>query len=98
MALKLRPLDDNIVIKPAEAEEKTAGGIVLPDSAKEKPLRGEVVAVGPGRILKSGKRLEPSVKVGDVVMFGRYSGTDVKVEGVEHKIVREAELLARIEK
>jgi chaperonin GroES len=97
MATKLRPLDDNIIIRPHDAEEKTAGGIVLPDSAQEKPLRGEVVAVGPGRTLKSGKKLEPSVKPGDVVMFGKYSGSDVKVDGVEHKILKEAEILAIIE-
>ena len=97
MATKLRPLDDNIIVKPDEAEEKTAGGIVLPDTAKEKPLRGTVVAVGPGRTLRSGKRLEPSVKKGDLVMFGKYSGSDVKVDGVEHKILREAEILAIIE-
>lgn len=96
MATKLRPLDDNVIVKPHEAEEKTAGGIVLPDSAKEKPLRGDVVATGPGRILKSGKRLEPSVKVGDTVMFGKYNGSDVKVDGVEHKILSEAEILAII--
>ncbi len=97
MATKLRPLDDNVIVKPHEAEEKTAGGIVLPDSAKEKPLRGDVVATGPGRVLKSGKRIEPSVKVGDTVMFGKYSGSDVTVDGVEHKILREAEILAIIE-
>lgn len=97
MATKLRPLDDNIVVIPAEAEEKSAGGIVLPDAAKEKPLRGEVVAVGPGRTLKSGKKLSPSVKKGDVVMFGRYSGSDLKIDGVEHKILKEAEVLAIIE-
>ncbi|MBK9975631.1 MAG: co-chaperone GroES [Planctomycetes bacterium] len=97
MATKLRPLDDNIVVIPAEAEEKSAGGIVLPDAAKEKPLRGEVVAVGPGRTLKSGKKLAPSVKKGDVVMFGRYSGSDLKIDGVEHKILKEAEVLAIIE-
>lgn len=97
MATKLRPLDDNVVVMPAEAEEKTAGGIVLPDAAKEKPLRGEVLAVGPGRMLKSGKRVPVSVKKGDVVMFGRYSGSDLKVDGIEHKILREAEILAIIE-
>ena len=97
MATKLKPLDDNVVIKPAEAEEVTAGGIVLPDSAKEKPLKGEVVAVGPGRTLKSGARVEPSVKKGDVVLFGRYSGTDVKIDGIEHKIMHEAEILAVFE-
>jgi chaperonin GroES len=97
MATKLRPLDDNIIVKPAEAETKTKGGIVLPDSAQEKPLQGKVVSVGPGRVLRSGKRLEPSVKPGDNVMFGKYSGSDVKVDGVEHKILREAEILAIIE-
>jgi chaperonin GroES len=97
MATKLRPLDDNIIVKPAKAEEVTAGGIVLPDAAQEKPLKGEVVATGPGRLLKNGKRLEPSVKRGDNVMFGKYSGSDVKIDGVEHKILREAEILAIIE-
>jgi chaperonin GroES len=97
MATKLRPLDDNIIVKPADAETKTKGGIVLPDSAQEKPLQGTVVSVGPGRTLRSGKRVEPSVKPGDVVMFGKYSGSDVKVDGVEHKILREAEILAIIE-
>jgi chaperonin GroES len=97
MATKLRPLDDNIIVKPAEAETKTKGGIVLPETAQERPLQGEVVAVGPGRTLRSGKRLEPSVKPGDKVMFGKYSGSDVKVDGVDHKILREAEILAIIE-
>jgi len=97
MATKLRPLDDNVVVMPAEAEEKSAGGIVLPDAAKEKPLRGEVLAIGPGRLLKNGKRQAPSVKKGDVVMFGRYSGSDLKIDGVEHKILREAEILAIVE-
>ena len=94
---KLRPLDDNVIVMPAEAETVTKGGIVLPDSAKEKPLNGEVVAVGPGRTLKSGVHVEPSVKVGDVVMFGRYNGSDVKVDGSDFKILREAEILAIIE-
>ncbi len=97
MATKLRPLDDYIVIKPANAEEVTAGGIVLPDTAQEKPLKGAVIATGPGRMLKNGKRLEPSVKRGDTVMFGKYSGSDVKLDGVEHKIMREAEILAIVE-
>lgn len=97
MPTKFRPLDDNIVIKPAEAEEKSAGGILLPDAAKEKPIKGTVIAVGPGRILKTGKRLEPGVKVGDVVLYGKYAGNDIKIDGVEHKIVREAELLAKVE-
>ncbi|CAG0955624.1 10 kDa chaperonin [Planctomycetaceae bacterium] len=97
MPTKFRPLDDNIVIKPADAEEKSAGGILLPDAAKEKPIKGKVVAIGPGRTLKNGKRLEPSVKIGDVVLYGKYAGNDIKIDGVEHKIVREAELLAKVE-
>jgi chaperonin GroES len=97
MATKFRPLDDNIVLKPADAEEKSAGGILLPDAAKEKPIKGTVVAVGPGRMLKNGRRLEPGVKINDVVLFGKYAGNDIKIDGVEHKIVREAELLAKME-
>ena len=91
------PLGDKILVKRLEAEEKTAGGILLPDAAKEKPIKGTVIAVGPGRILKTGKRLEPGVKVGDVVLYGKYAGNDIKIDGVEHKIVREAELLAKVE-
>ncbi len=97
MAIKIKPLDDNIVVQPAEAEEVTAGGIVLPDSAQEKPLQGKVISTGPGRTLKNGERLKPSVKKGDTVMFGKYSGSDLKVEGTEFKILREAEILAVIE-
>jgi chaperonin GroES len=91
--VKIRPLDDRVVVKPLEAEEKTAGGIVLPDTAKEKPQQGEVLAVGPGRMLDSGDRGGLSVKVGDRVFFGKYSGSEVKVEGVEYKILRESDIL-----
>jgi chaperonin GroES len=94
MALKLQPLDDRIVVTPLDAEETTAGGIVIPDSAKEKPQTGTVVAAGPGRVLKSGERAAPAVQVGDVVYYGKYSGSDVKVEGDEYKILRESDVLA----
>lgn len=95
--LKLNPLDDRVVVKPAESEEKTVGGIVLPDNAKEKQQKGEVLAVGPGKLLDSGERAALSVKVGDVVLFGKYSGSDVKVEGSELKIMRESDILAKVE-
>ncbi len=78
---KIRPLDDRVVVEPVEAEERTAGGIVLPDTAKEKPQRGTVVSVGPGKLLDSGKRGELSVAVGDEVIYGKYSGTDIEVDG-----------------
>ncbi len=94
--LKLRPLDDRVVVEPVEAEERTAGGIVLPDTAKEKPQRGTVVAVGPGKLLDSGKRGELSVSVGDVVIYGKYSGSDIEVNGNDVKIVRESDILAKV--
>jgi chaperonin GroES len=94
--VELQPLEDRIVIKRLEAEEKTAGGIVLPDTAKEKPQRGEVLAVGPGKLLDNGKRAALEVKVGDIVLFGKYSGTEVKVGGEECLIVRESDLLAKL--
>ena len=94
--VNLRPLDDRVVVQPTEAESTTAGGIVLPDSAKEKPQRGTVVAVGPGKLLDSGNRGELSVAVGDVVIYGRYGGSDIEVDGEEMKILRESDLLAKI--
>ena len=94
---KFKPLDDRVVVELLEAEEKTTGGILLPDAAKEKPQRGKVMAVGPGRLLKSGSRAELSVKKGDTVLFGKYAGTDVRVGGSEFKILKENEVLARIE-
>ena len=97
MALKVKPLDDRVVVKPLEAEEKTAGGIVLPDTAKEKPQKGTVVAVGPGKLLDSGKRAEVPVKKGDVVLYGKYSGSDFKLEGEEYKILHETDLLGIVE-
>ncbi|MCA9192583.1 MAG: co-chaperone GroES [Planctomycetales bacterium] len=94
--VSIRPLDDRVVVKPVEAEEKTAGGIVLPDSAKEKPQRGTVVAVGPGRLLDNGTRGSLSVAVGDVVIYGKYGGSDIEVEGEEVKILRESDILAKV--
>ncbi len=94
----LKPLDDRIVVQPKEAEEKTASGIFLPESAKEKPQTGTVIAVGPGKLTDEGKRAEMSVKVGDVVLYGKYSGTEVEVDGDKVMIMRESELLGVIEK
>jgi chaperonin GroES len=94
--VRLRPLDDRVVVEPQEAEERTAGGIVLPDTAKEKPQRGKVVSVGPGKLLDSGKRGELSVGVGDVVIYGKYSGTEIEVSGKEVKILREGDILAKV--
>jgi chaperonin GroES len=85
-----------VVVKPLEAEEMTAGGIVLPDTAKEKPQRGKVLAVGPGRLLDSGERCKVSVVVGDEVLFGKYGGTDIEVDGNDVKILRESDILAKI--
>jgi chaperonin GroES len=95
--MKLIPMEDRIVVKPQEAEEKTAGGIVLPDSAKEKPLMGTVVSVGPGKMLDSGVRGTMSVKKKDVVLYSKYGGTDVEVDGKEYKIFRESEILGIVE-
>ncbi len=94
--LKLRPLDDRVVVEPVEAEERTAGGIVLPDTAKEKPQRGTVRAVGPGKLLDNGQRGDLSVAVGDVVIYGKYSGTDIEVAGEDVKILRESDILAKV--
>ncbi len=93
--MAIRPLDDRLVIEVSEAETTTAGGIVLPDTAKEKPQEGVIKAVGKGLLLPTGKRASFAVKKGDRVLFGKYSGTDVKVDGKEFKILRESELLAR---
>jgi chaperonin GroES len=94
--LNLRPLDDRVVVEPKEAEERTAGGIVLPDTAKEKPQRGKVISVGPGKLLDSGDRGKLSVTVGDEVIYGKYSGTDIEVEGRDVKILREGDILAKV--
>ena len=93
MALKLNPLNDRVVVTPLNAEERTAGGVILPDSAREKPNKGRVVAAGPGKLGDDGRRLGLAVKQGDVVLYGKYSGTEVKVEGQEFKILREEDVL-----
>ena len=94
--MAIRPLDDRVLLQVLDAEETTAGGIVLPDSAREKPQRGKVKAVGAGKRLDGGKRAKPDVKKGDIVLFGKYSGTDVNVDGKEYKIVRESEILGKL--
>ena len=94
--IELEPLDDRVVVRRLEAEEKTAGGILLPDMAKEKPQRGEIVAAGPGKMLENGKRAAMEVKVGDTVLFGKYSGSEVKVHGEELIIMRESDILAKL--
>ncbi len=94
---EIRPLDDRVVIEPLEEEEKTAGGIFLPETAKEKPQRGRVLAVGPGRLVDSGERASMSVQEGDEVLFGKFSGNEIEVDGRELMIMREGDLLAVIE-
>ena len=94
--IKIRPLDDRVVVEPLEAEETTAGGIVLPDNAKEKPQRGTVLAIGPGKLLDNGVRGELSVAVGDEVIFGKYGGTEIEIDGEEVKILRESDILAKV--
>ena len=96
--LTLKPLDDRIVVEPTEAEEKTAGGILLPDTAKQKPQMGKVVSVGPGKLSDDGNRLPLAVKVGDTVLYGKYSGSDVEVVGKDFKILRESDILAKLAK
>jgi chaperonin GroES len=96
--LKVRPLDDRIVVEPLEAEEKTAGGILLPDTAKQKPQRGRVLAVGPGKLRDSGERSALAVAKGDEVLYGKYSGNDIEVAGREIKIMRESDILAKVVK
>ncbi len=95
--MNIQPLDDRVVLEIQEPEDKTEGGIVLPDTAKEKPQRGEVVAAGPGKLLDSGERKSLSVEEGDTVIFGNYAGTDVEFDGQEYKIVKEDEIQAKLE-
>jgi len=96
--MKIVPLQDRLVVKRAGEEEVSKGGIIIPESAKEKPVEAEIVAVGPGKRLDSGQRIEPSVKVGDTVMFAKWSGSEIKIDGEEHLILREDEVLAVIER
>jgi len=95
--MAIKPLDDRIVVRSLEAEEKTSGGILLPDTAKEKPQKAKVLAIGAGRLTDEGKRIPLDVKVGDTVLFGKYSGTEVKWNGEELKILRESEVLAVVD-
>ena len=92
--VKVEPLDDRVMIRPLDAEEKTEGGIVLPDTAKEKPQKGEVIAIGTGKLLEDGSRAKMSLKKGEVVLFGKYSGTEVKIDGEDYSIMRESDVLA----
>ena len=97
MAMKLKPLADRVIVKQQEAEEKTKSGLYLPDAAKEKPTKGKVIAVGPGRFDDKGKRIEPGVSAGDVVYYGKYSGTDVEIDGEKFVILRESDILGVLE-
>jgi chaperonin GroES len=92
--MKVKPLADRVIIKPAPAEEKTKGGIILPDTAKEKPVIGEIVAVGPGKVTDDGKKVAMELKVGDKVLYGKYSGTEVTIDGENYLIMREADIFA----
>ena len=94
MAAKIRPLQDRVIVKRVKEEEKTKGGIIIPDTAKEKPIEGEVIAVGNGKVNDEGKLRPLDVKVGDRVLFGKYSGNEVKIDGVEHVLLREEDVLA----
>lgn len=94
--MAIRPLDDRVVVEPIEAEQKTAGGILLPDNAREKPQRGKVIATGPGKLRDNGERTALAVKVGDEVLYGRYAGSEVKEGDKELKVMRESEILAKI--
>jgi chaperonin GroES len=92
--MNIKMLEDRVLVKPLEAEEKTAGGIIIPDNAKEKPQKGEVIAVGPGKVTDSGVKIETTIKKGDKVLYGKYSGTEVKIDGEEYLIIRESDILA----
>jgi chaperonin GroES len=95
--MKIRPLHDRVIVKRIEEEETTKGGIIIPDTAKEKPVEGKVIAVGTGKILEDGKKLPLEVKKGDRILFGKYAGTDIKIEGEEHLIMREDDIIAIVE-
>ncbi|QLA14895.1 co-chaperone GroES [Desulfolutivibrio sulfoxidireducens] len=96
--MKLKPLGDRVLVKRLEEETVTKGGIIIPDTAKEKPMKGEIVAVGDGKLGEDGKRIKPNVKAGELVLFNKYAGTEVKVEDVEYLIMREDDILCIIEK
>ena len=92
--MNVKPLSDRIIIRPLEAEQKTAGGIIIPDNAKEKPQKGEVIAVGPGKVSDGGEKIAMALKKGDKVLYGKYSGTEVTIEGSDYLILRESDVLA----
>ncbi len=94
--MKIKPLQDRVIVKRLEEETKTAGGIIIPDTAKEKPQQGKVMAVGPGKVLEGGTKVEMTVKKGDLVLFGKYAGSEVKIEGEEYIIMREDDILGVI--
>ncbi len=96
--MSVKPLEDRVLIKPSDPDKKTESGIYLPESAKEKPIQGKVVAVGPGKLLDNGERVKPSVRKGDTVVFGKYAGTEIEIKNVTHMIMRESELLGVIVK
>ncbi len=95
--MKIRPLQDRVIVKRLEEEEKTKGGIIIPDTAKEKPQEGKVIAVGKGKVTEEGKLIPLDVKAGDKILFGKYSGTEIKIDGEEHLIMREEDILGIIE-
>ena len=95
--IKFRPLDDRVLVEPLEAEEKTAGGIVLPDSAREKPQRGVIISTGPGKLLDSGERADMDVKIGDQIVYGKYSGTEIEYASDKYVVLRETDILAVVE-
>lgn len=92
--MNVKPLEDRVVVKPSDPEEKLQSGIIIPDTAKEKPQRGEIVAVGPGKVSDSGNRVAPEVKKGDTVLYGKYAGTEISIDGVDYLIMRESDILA----
>lgn len=96
--MNLKPLADRVVVKPLEEEDKSPGGIILPDTAKEKPQKGKIIAAGPGKLDEKGQRVKMEVKKSDVVLYGKYSGTEIKVDGEEYLILRESDILAIIDK
>ena len=95
--MSVKPLEDRVLVKPSDPETKTDSGIYLPESAKEKPIQGQVVAIGPGKMLDNGERVKPSVKKGDTVVFGKYAGSEIEIKKIKHMIMRESELLGVIE-
>ena len=95
--MKVRPLHDRVIVKRIEEQDKTKGGIIIPDTAKEKPIEGKVIAVGPGKVMENGKRVALQVKEGDRILFGKYAGTDIKIEGEERLIMREDDIIAIVD-